>query len=106
MTRTEARIDHVVAPLEPTAAEATRHRLHGLRTDCGCREGALLMVTALIGAIVYLNLETQPRSDSAIALILVGVLFGGAAVGKAIGLAIARARLLFALARLERGRQL
>jgi hypothetical protein len=73
-----------------------------MRADCGCREGALLMVTATLATVLYLAVDAEPRSTSAIALILGGVVFGGAAVGKAIGLLIARVRLLVALTRLER----
>jgi hypothetical protein len=102
MSRTDARIDRAVAALEPSRAEATRSRLRRIQTDCGCREGALLMLAATLATALQLALQAEPRPAATVALTLVGVLFGSAAVGKAIGLAIARVRLLVALSRLER----
>jgi len=98
----QERIDRATAGLEPSAAEATRARLETLRTDCGCREGALLMVAATVVTVLYLGGDAQPRSTLTTALIVLGVLFGGAAVGKTIGLVIARLRLQLFLTRLER----
>ena len=96
------RIDRAVARLEPGKAGNTRAALLRLRADCGCREGAWLMVAATAATVAYLVEDARSHSSVSVAAIILAVLFGSAAVGKALGIAIARMRLLLRLRDFER----
>jgi NhaP-type Na+/H+ or K+/H+ antiporter len=93
-----ARIDRLV----PETGDPLREKLRALQLECGCKEGALLMVLSTIAASVFLIQDSGSRSAAAIALTVLAVMLSGAAVGKAIGLAVARVRLHLLLRAHER----
>ncbi|MEJ7567709.1 MAG: hypothetical protein WKF41_05530 [Gaiellaceae bacterium] len=90
--------------LEPQLADAIRHKLLQLHTSCGCQEGSVLMLAATAAAIAYFVIAGQLGSIRSTALIIVGVMLGSGALGKVIGLAIARTRFFVLLRQLESAR--
>lgn len=102
LTSTSGRIDRALAGLDSAQETETRSTLRRLQEDCGCREGAILMISATAAAAFLLAQDTASRSATSITAIVVGVMFFSALVGKALGLLIARARLVALLRELER----
>jgi hypothetical protein len=101
LTPLSVRIDRAVTQFEPGAAEEARRRLLQLRHDCGCREGAIVMLSTTCATVAYLIAMPSRRSALSIAVITLGVLFASAVTGKALGLLSARVRLLLCLRDLE-----
>jgi hypothetical protein len=99
--RTRSRIDHALeaAPLE--TRPLLRSRLDALVADCGCLVGAILMAIAALLVIGYATTRTRWSAPHSITFVLV-TLLTAAALGKLLGLAVARARLLVMLHQAER----
>jgi len=74
-------------------ARAWQSKLHALRTDCGCKLGALVLVLAMAG-YAYVVFFLHPGAYSIQQEIIAGgvVFLASATVGKIAGLLLARYR--------------
>ncbi len=99
-TRTRLRIDRVLAKAPAEDRADLQGRFEDLEQACGCRMGALCMLVGTLAAVAYVagsGSEAMPGG-----LLVVLALFVSAAVGKAIGLGAAQARLRWLLRTAER----
>jgi len=95
------RAKDILIRLEPAEAQIWRIKLEKLQADCGCGVGAVLMIAGFSTWVLYTAMEHAERTLGANILLGLGVLIASAAIGKAIGLFIARLRLELMLRKLE-----
>ena len=82
----------VAAGLSGEERDAWEDRLLGLYTECGCHMGGIATLLAIV-VVIGVTLAAEPLSGFAGAAAGIGVIFGAALAGKAIGIAAARFRL-------------
>jgi hypothetical protein len=82
----------LLGTLPAAEARAIGQRLHGLRTDCGCRVGSIVMLGATGFWLARTFAAATQASWQQLLVSGFAVLFVSAGLGKLLGLGLARAR--------------
>jgi hypothetical protein len=96
------RVAAALAALPAGEQAAVEARLRTLRDECGCKSGGVSMLVSALGLAVWAALGNAHGSAGSVALLMVGVLLGSMAVGKAAGVVVARIRFRRLLVAVER----
>lgn len=98
----DGRLQAYLGSLPLHQASAWKRRLDDLRTDCGCRTGAVVMLSCTGAWLIYSVLSPVAGRTWQRAIVHgLAVLLASGIAGKLIGLALARVRLHLTVRRLR-----
>lgn len=86
------RRERALARIEPGAQAVWRAQFHALATDCGCKEGMIVMTAGAAAWVIHVTTGGGYAALWANVALGLGVLVGSATAGKLLGLALARVR--------------